>query len=138
MDVEQLVQVGIDAFNDRSFREKAKDLMDPNVVIIDSPTSQELRGPEGYVQLSDGFVNAIPDLNGTAIEHKVSDHKVISRVRGQGNFTGTLVTPQGSFPGNGNPVDIEYQISQEFNDAGKVVRFVVNYDIQDFMRQLGV
>ena len=138
MDVEQLVQVGIDAFNDRSFREKAKDLMDTNVVIIDSPTSQELRGPEGYVQLSDGFVNAIPDLKGTAIEHKVSDNKVTSRVRGQGNFTGTLVTPQGSFPGNGNPVDIEYQISQEFNDAGKVVRFVVNYDVQDFMRQLGV
>jgi predicted ester cyclase len=138
MDVRGLAQVGIDAFNDRSFREKAKDLMDPNVVIIDGPTSQELHGPEGYVQYSEGFVNAVPDLKGTAIEHKVSGNKVTSRVRGQGNFTGTLVTPQGSFPGNGNPVDIEYQIEQEFNDEGKVVRFAVDYDIQDFMRQLGV
>ena len=138
MDVQGLAQVGIDSFNDRSFREKAKDLMDANVLVIDSPTGQELHGPEGYVQFSEGFVNAIPDLKGTVIEHKVSGNKVTSRVRGQGNFTGTLQTPQGSFLGNGNPVDIEYQIQQEFNDEGKVVRFVVNYDIQDFMRQLGV
>ena len=138
MDVKGLAQVGIDTFNDRSFREKAKDLMAPNVVIIDAATGQELLGPDGYVQYSEGFVNAIPDLKGTAIEHKVSGNKVTSRVRGQGNFTGTLQTPQGSFPGNGNPVDVEYQIEQEFNDEGKVVRFAVDYDIQDFMRQLGV
>jgi len=137
MDVKGLAQAGVDTFNDRSFREKAKDLMDPNVVIIDAPTSQELRGPDGYVQYSEGFVNAIPDLKGTVIEHKVSGNKVTSRVRAQGNFTGTLVTPQGTFTGNGNPVDIEYQIEQDFNDEGKVVRFAADYDMQDFMHQLG-
>lgn len=138
MDVKELAQVGVDSFNDRSYREKANDLMDPNVVIIDRPTGQELHGPDGFVQLSDGFVKAIPDLKGTAIEHEVNGNQVTSRVRGQGKFTGTLETPQGSFPGNGNPVDIEYQIEQEFNDAGKVVRFATNYDMQDFMRQLGI
>jgi predicted ester cyclase len=137
MDMQQLAQAGIDTFNDRSFREKAKDLMDSDVVILDKPTNQELHGPDGYVQYSDGFVNAIPDLKGTVIEHKVSGNKVSTRVRGQGHFTGTMVTPQGSLPGNGNPVDIEYRIEQEFNNAGKVVRFVVDYDMQDFMRQLG-
>ena len=138
MNVKELAQAGVDSFNDRSYREKAKDLMDPDAVIIDSPTGRELHGPEGYVQLSDGFVNAIPDLKGTAIEHKVEGNKVTSRVRGQGTFTGTLETPQGSFPGNGNPVDIEYQLEEEFNDAGKVVRFVTNYDMQEFMHQLGM
>ena len=138
MDMEQLAQASADSFNDRSYRDKAKDAMDPNVVILDKPTSQEMRGPDSYVQYSDGFVNAIPDLKGTVIEHKVSGNKVTSRVRGQGNFTGTMVTPTGSFPGNGNPVDIEYQIEQEFNDAGKVIRFAVDYDMQDFMRQLGM
>ena len=138
MDVKALAQVGVDSFNDRSFREKAKDLMDPNVVVMDTPTGQELHGPDGYVQLSEGFVNAIPDLKGTAIEHKVEGNTVTSRVRGQGNFTGTVQTPQGSFPGNGNPIDIEYQIVQEFNDEGKVVRFAASYDMQDFMRQLGI
>jgi predicted ester cyclase len=137
MDLEQLAQASADSFNDRSYRDKAKDVMDPNVLTVDKPTNQEMRGPDGYVQYSDGFVTAIPDLKGTVIEHKVSGNKVTSRVRGQGHFTGNMVTPQGSLPGNGNNVDIEYKIEQEFNDAGKVVRFAVDYDMQDFMRQLG-
>ena len=138
MDIKALAQTGVDSFNDRSFREKAKDLMDANVVVLDIPTGQELHGPDGYIQLSEGFINAIPDLKGTAIEHTVNGNTVTSRIRAQGNFTGTLQTPQGSFPGNGNPVDIEYQIEQEFNDAGKMVRFAANYDMQDFMHQLGM
>ena len=138
MDVKQLAQKGVDSFNDRSFRQNAAELMDANVVIVDIPTGQELHGPDGYIQYSEGFVKAMPDLKGTAIEHKVNGNKVTTRVRGQGTFTGTMVTPQGSMPGNGNPLDIEYQIEQEFNDAGKVTRFSVNFDMQDFMRQLGM
>ena len=138
MDLEQLAQATADSFNDRSYRDTAQDVMDPDVVIFDKPTNQEMRGPAAYVQYSDGFVNAIPDLQGTVIETNVSGNKVTSRLRGQGHFTGTMVTPQGSMPGNGNPVDIEYQIEQEFNDAGKVVRFAVDYDMQDFMHQLGM
>ena len=138
MDVKALAQAGVDSFNDRSFREKAKDLMDPKVVVMDSSTGQERHGPDGYVQFSEVFVSAIPDLKGTAIEHKVNGNMVTTRVRGQGNFTGTLQTPQGNVPGNGNPVDVEYQIDQEFNDEGKVVRFAASYDMQDFMHQLGI
>jgi len=138
MDMEQLAQATADSFNDRSYRDKAKDVMDPDVLIFDKPTNQEMRGPEAYVQYSDGFVNAIPDLQGTVVENTVSGNKVTSRVRGQGHFTGTMVTPQGSMPGNGQPVDIEYRVEQEFNDAGKVVRFAIDYDMQDFMHQLGM
>jgi len=138
MDMEQLAQATADSFNDRSYRDNAKDVMDPDVLIFDKPTNQEMRGPEAYVQYSDGFVNAIPDLKGTVVETNVSGNKVTSRIRGQGHFTGTMVTPQGSVPGNGQPVDIEYRVEQEFNDAGKVVRFAIDYDMQDFMHQLGM
>lgn len=136
MDVQQLAQAGIDAINDRSYQEKAKDLMDENVLIIDRPTGQEIHGVDGYIQYSEKFVSAIPDLTGTVIEHQVKRNKVISRVRRQGKFTGNLQTPHGRLHGNGNPVDIEYQIEQEFNDAGKVQRFVVQFDLSDFMYQL--
>ena len=138
MDVKQLAQDSVDMFNDRSYRQKAKEVMDSNVVVIDGPTGQELHGPDGYIQYVDGFVTAMPDLKGTVIEHKVSGNKVTTRVRAQGTFTGTMVTPQGSMPGNGKPLDIEYQVEQDFNDAGKTTRFAVNFDMQDFMRQLGM
>jgi hypothetical protein len=62
MDVQQLAQVGIDAFNDRSFQEKAKNLMDENVAIIDTPTGQEMHGVDSYIQYAEGFVTAMSDL----------------------------------------------------------------------------
>ena len=138
MDVKQLAQDTADMFNDRSFRQKAKDVMDANVVISDRPTGQEMRGPDGYVQYSEGFLTAMPDITGTVIEHKVNGNKVTTRVHGHGTFTGTLQTPQGNIPGNGNTVDLEYELDQEFNDEGKVVRIDVNYDMQDFQRKLGL
>jgi predicted ester cyclase len=136
MNVQQLAQIGIDAFNDHSIQKTAKDLMDENVVIIDQPTGQEIHGIDGYIRYSERFVNAIPDLTGTVIEHQVKKNKVISRVRRRGNFTGKLHTPHGNVQGNGNPVDIEYQIEQEFNNAGKIKRFVIHYDLPEFMYQL--
>ena len=136
MNVQQLAQAGIDAINDRSFQEKAKDLMDENVVVIDCPTGQEMHGIDSYIEYSEQFVTAIPDLTGTVIEHEIERNKVTSRVRQQGKFTGELHTSHGSFPGNGNPVDIEYRIEQEFNDAGKIKLFVVHYDLPAFMDQL--
>ena len=33
---------------------------------------------------------------------------------------------------------LEYRLEQEFDDAGKLKRFSVDYDMQDFMRQLGL
>jgi predicted ester cyclase len=138
MDVQQLAQVTVDSFNDRTYKQIAKDVADPDIVVIDKPTGQQMKGVDGFVQFSEGFINAMPDLKGTAMEHKVDGNKVSTRVHAKGTFTGTLYTPQGTFPGNGNPVDIQYTLEQEFNDAGKLKRFSVDYDMQDFMRQLGL
>ena len=138
MDVTDLAQNTVDMFNDRSFRQKAQEVANENIVVSDKPTGQEFRGVDGFLQYSEGFVTAIPDLTGTALEHTVEGNKVTSRVRGKGTFTGTLQTPQGNVPGNGNPVDIEYQLQQVFNEEGKLVHFSVDYDMQDFMRQLGL
>jgi predicted ester cyclase len=138
MDVKELAQNTVDMFNDRSFREKAQDVANTNIVVSDRPTGQEFRGVDGFVQFSEGFVTAIPDLTGTALEHAVNGNKVTTRVRGKGTFTGTLQTPQGDVPGTGNPVDIEYRLEQVFNEEGRLVHFAVDYDMQDFMHQLGI
>jgi predicted ester cyclase len=138
MDVQALAQDIIDMFNERSFREKAKDLIVPEAVIVDNATGQELYGPEGYVRFSEELLRAVPDLKGTVSELRVSGNNVITRLQAQGRFTGTLQTPQGSFPGNEHLVDVEYQIQQIFNDAEKLVRVVIHYDRQELMRQLGV
>jgi hypothetical protein len=138
MDIQRIAQMTYDHFNDRTFTEKDRSLFDPDVVVVDIPTGQELRGFDAYTQYSQGFITAMPDIRGTVLENQVSGNTVKSRIRGQGTFTGQLQTPQGMVPGTGNPVDIEYRPEMEFNEAGKIKRFAVNYDIQDFMRQLGI
>ena len=71
MDITELAQNTVDMFNDRSFREKAQDVANANIVVSDKPAGQEFRGVDGFVQYSEGFVNAMPDMKGTAIEHQV-------------------------------------------------------------------
>lgn len=139
MDVRQLAQKYIvDDFNDRSFRIKAAEIADPKVTIIDKPTGQQMQGPAAFVQYTDGFINAMPDIKGKLVDQKVEGNKVTTRVRGQGTFTGTMHMPQGDVPGNGRKLDQEYQVVTEFDDAGKIVRAEFSYDMQDFARQLGL
>jgi len=138
MDVKQLAQDTVDSFNDRSYKEKAREVAAPDIVVTDKPSGQQMSGVDGFIQYSESFITAMPDLKGEAVEHKVEGNKVITRVHGKGTFTGTLYTPQGTFPGTGKPLDMEYRLEQEFDDAGKLKRFSVDYDMQDFMRQLGL
>ena len=56
----------------------------------------------------------------------------------KGTFTGTMQTPQGMVPGNGKKLDIVYSFEIETNAAGKITRFAVAFDMQDFARQLGM
>ncbi len=138
MDIKQLAQSTVDQFNDRSFRTRSKDLMDAKVVTVDGPTRQEMHGPDGYVQYTDGYVLAMPDIKGTVLDQKVNGDKVTTRVNAKGTFTGTMQTPQGKVPGNGKKLDIVYSFEIETNAAGKITRFAVAYDMQDFARQLGL
>ena len=138
MDVQKLAQRTVDDFNNRKYRESAKEIAEPDIVVIDAPTGQQMKGIDSFIQYSDSFVHAMPDLRGTALEHKVNGNQVLTRVHAQGTFTGTLNTQQGSYHGTGKPVDIDYNLDQEFDKAGKLVRFSIDYDRQKFMQQLGL
>lgn len=138
MDIKQLAQSTVDQFNDRSFRTKSKDAMDPNVVVVDGPTKMEMHGPDGYMQYNERYVAAMPDIKGTVLDIKVNGNTATARINAKGTFTGSMQTPQGNVPGNGKKLDIIYTMELVANDAGKVTRFAVMYDMQDFARQLGM
>jgi hypothetical protein len=62
---------------------------------------------------------------------------VITTFCGQGAFTGQFQTPQGTAPGNGRKVDVEFREEADIaND--KITRLSISYDIQELMRQLGL
>lgn len=136
MNLQQPDQYRLEIFSDNSFLEKAISLMDESVVIFENPTGKEMYGVDGYIRYLAEVVNLIPDLKSRVIEHQSYDDKVMSRLQMQGKFTGTLQTMEGVFFGNGNPIEIEYQIEQQFNAAGKVRQLIFNYDLPDLIYQL--
>ena len=127
----------INGFNDRSFRTNAQNYISPNIVVVDVPTGQEMHGLDGFIQYSEGFVSAMPNIKGTILGQEVNGNTVVSTIRGTGTFTGQLETPQGTVPGNGNKVELEYQL-EVVVENDKIVRFTLNYDMQSFMSQLGL
>jgi hypothetical protein len=79
----------------------------------------------------------MPDIKGAILDQKVTGNTVVTNARATGNFTGQLQTPQGVIPGNGNKVDLPYQL-EILVENDKIVRFAATYDMQSFMGQLGL
>ncbi len=132
-----IAKMQVNGFNDRSFRTNAQNYVSDNIVVVDGPSRQELRGLEGFIQYAEGFVTAMPDIKGTILDQKVNGNTVVTTVRATGTFTGQLQTPQGTVPGNGNKVDMSYQL-EILVENNKIVRFTASYDMQSFMGQLGL
>jgi predicted ester cyclase len=132
-----IAKMQINGFNDRSFRTSAQNYVSDHIVVVDAQSGQELRGIEGFKQYAEGFVAAMPDIKGAILDQKVNGNTVITFVRATGNFTGQLHTPQGTVPGNGNTVDLPYQLEIRVEND-KIVRFTATYDMQTFMGQLGL
>ena len=137
MDPQATAQKIVDTFNDRTFRDTASDFVHQDIAVKDGPTGQEFNGPDGYIQYSESFLTAMPDLKATITDKQVSGNNVLLTVQGQGTFTGELETPEGTVPGNGSTVELEYQLAVEV-DNDKIVRFTVDYDAQEFMQQIGL
>ena len=136
MNVQQFDQQILEIFSEHSFLDNAINRMDESVVIFDNATGKEVHGVNGYIEYLAEFVNLIPDLKNRVVEYQAYNDKVMSRVQMQGNFTGTVQTMDGIFFGNGNPIDIEYQIEQEFNPEGKLRQLIFNYDLPNLIYQL--
>src|SRR5258708_21636247 len=136
MNPKDISKMQINGFNDRSFRTNAQNYISPNIVVVDVPTGQEMHGLDGFIQYSEGFVSAMPNIKGTILAQELNGNTVVSTIRGTGTFTGQLETPQGTVPGNGNKVELEYQL-EVVVENDKIVRFTLNYDMQSLISQLG-
>src|SRR5215207_5578810 len=136
MNIQRLTQPHFELFGESGFLENAASLMDENVVIFDNSTGQEWHGVKGYIQYLAEYVSIIPDLKSKVIRHQTYENKTINRLQMKGKLTGTVRTAEGIIFGNGNLINIEYQVEQEFNSAGEVRRLVFKYDLSDFIYQL--
>lgn len=132
-----IAKMQVNGFNDRSFRTHAQNYVSENVVVVDAASGQELHGVEGFKQYLEGFVSAMPDVKSTILDQNINGDTVVTSVQAAGTFNGQLQTPQGKVAGNGNKINLTYQL-ETVVENDRIVRFTSSYDMQDFMGQLGL
>jgi predicted ester cyclase len=137
MDPLEVVRIVNAQFNDRTLQEEAHTIIDPNVVHINRPTGRQLDGLDAFVQNSLDFIAAFPDVHIEMIAEQVNGNTVVVTFRNIGTFTGQLEMPGGPVTGHGNRIDFESQVEVAVEE-GKIVRWTVDYDLQEFSRQLGL
>jgi predicted ester cyclase len=137
MRIQDTAKLSYDEFNNHLFEAHAKNYVAPTYVGVDTPTGQESRGLEGYVQSLRLWLAAFPDSQVEVVNQQVNGNKVMTTFRGRGTFTGQLQTPQGVVPGNGRKSDVEFRQELEFKND-KIVRSRLDYDMPELMRQLGI
>ncbi len=137
MSPQEVAQQHHQAFNDRSFYETAGQFVSTDCVMHNAGTGQDFHGIAGYIAFGEGWLGMMPDAHLTVLSQEVENEKVYSRFRGQGTFTGSLVSPQGTVPGNGRSLDLEFEETLEIKN-GKIANGQLHFNMQEMMRQLGL
>jgi predicted ester cyclase len=114
--------------------EVVDEVLDPDFVCYD-PNSEagEVRGAETIKQEIEWFRNAVPDLTYTLEDQIAEGDKVVSRYTARG-------THQGEFFGvapTGNRIEMSGIQIDCFDESGKLVEELPEYDLLGAMRQMG-
>ena len=137
MNVQDIAIMFTEDFSNRAFRTNARNYVDPNISVYDSGTGMQLQGLDAYLAYCEGWIAALPDARAEIVDAHADGNHVTLTIRGSGNFTGEMATPDGTIPGNGSRLDMDFEQEFEIRN-GKVVKFALNYDMQEFLRQLGL
>jgi steroid delta-isomerase-like uncharacterized protein len=109
------------------------EIFEPQYVLHDPSSPQEVRGLEGSKQFVVMFRSAFPDIAHTIEDQVAEGDKVVTRLRAHATHTGDLM----GIPATGKGVTIEGISIWRIAD-GKIEECWFNYDALGLMRQLGV
>jgi hypothetical protein len=135
----ELAERYLNDFNRRGYSvDSLKDYVAEDVVVAVPSTGQEYHGLEGAIQFYDSWVQPFSDARVENVTSTDRGEYVESQFRGTGTFDGALVTPQGTFSGDGSKkVDLAF-MNRFWIRNGKIARIEGNFDPNDMMRQMGL
>lgn len=108
----------------------------PDVVYEEIGTGQRVEGMDEYMQLLEGWTQAIPDGAATIRRTVESGDIVVMELVWEGTQTGALQTPGGTLPASGRQIEVEATMWSDFE--GDKVRETRHYvDIMTMLQQLG-
>lgn len=105
---------------------------------IDHTPNGDVNGREGVKAIAAGLRTAMPDLLVTPELLLANGDWVGGRFKATGTFTGEFATPNGTVPGNGQPIELVIHHIWRFNDDRQLQEGWAEYDNLNFLMQLGV
>ena len=107
-----------------------------DVVYEEIGTGQRTEGMDEYMQLLEGWQQAIPDGAATIRRTVESGDTVVMELVWKGTQSGDLQTPGGTVPASGRQIEVEATMWSDFE--GDKVRQTRHYlDIMTLLQQLG-
>jgi steroid delta-isomerase-like uncharacterized protein len=131
-----VVRALFDAFNEGSL-DRTRDMVTEDFELFDVAAGQTLHGPDGCRQWLATFRTALPDARTELINMLVDGDRVATEHVGRGTHRGPFVTPAGTIPPTGRPMEL--RIAEMYRvRAGKIGYLRAYYDSTTIMRQLGL
>jgi len=95
-----------------------------------------VQGSDAVADLQRTLWTALPDARVEVVRRLAADDVVMTEAVLTGTQTGPLVTPQGTLPATGRPVELGYVTVQRVRD-GRIASERIYYDQLEFLAQLG-
>ena len=103
----------------------------------DHAVGQSLRGRVGLREWLSVFKTAFPDARAELVTEYVDGDRVATEHVGTGTHTGPFVTPAGTIPPTGRPVELRF--AEFYVVEGEALRaMAAYYDTTSILRQLGL
>jgi len=96
----------IEAFNSADWP-RFRGLLAPDLVYRETGTGRRVSGPDAYVELCQGWREALPDVRGAVNRSVASGDTVVQEITWTGTHEGALETPAGAVPASGAKIEVE-------------------------------
>ena len=135
VDLTQAAAELIDAFNDADW-ERFRAVLAPDAVYAETGTGRRVEGEDAYVELCQGWKDALPDVRGTIRGAVAGDDTVAQELLWEGTQTGPMQTPGGILEPSGAQISVEASLWVRFE--GDKAREVHHYlDVLTLLQQIG-
>jgi steroid delta-isomerase-like uncharacterized protein len=123
-------------WNARDF-DRGAELVTDGAEIVETPTGERFRGPDGSRQESQKWATALPDGKVQVRSSIASAESAALECTVRGTHTGPFVSPAGEIPATGREVSLDFCTILQIEN-GKIAGVRHYYDTATMMRQLGL
>ena len=126
----------IEAFNSADWP-RFRGLLAPDLVYQETGTGRRVSGPDAYVELCQGWREALPDVRGTINRSVASGDTAVQEITWTGTHDGALETPVGAVSASGAKVEVDATLWVTV-EGEQIKKANHHLDVLSLFRQVGV